>query len=130
MTVAQWHRIQSVLDAALEAGWEIPYSCRRGACESCRAAVVRGEFTGPTAFGGDALLCQAHPRSDLEIAPREIRRLDPNARKRVNAKVYRIERPAPDVAVLQLRFPAGVRTNQNGFIVTSVSTHSARAISM
>lgn len=100
---------QSVLDAAFEAGWEIPYSCRRGACESCRAPVLSGEFVGPTAFGGDALLCQAHPRTDLEIAPREIRRLDPNARKRVRAKVYRIERPAPDVAVLQLRFPAGVR---------------------
>ncbi len=100
---------QSVLDAALEAGWELPYSCRRGACESCRAPVVAGEFTGPTAFGGDALLCQARPRSDLEIAPREIRRLDPGARKRIGARVYRIDRPADDVAVVQLRFPAGVR---------------------
>jgi NAD(P)H-flavin reductase/ferredoxin len=123
---------QSVLDAALEAGWEIPYSCRRGACESCRAAVVQGEFTGPTAFGGDALLCQAHPRSDLEIAPREIRRLDPNARKRVKAKVYRVERPAPDVAVLQLRFPAGVRVKFKAgqYLEVLLADGSPRAFSM
>lgn len=123
---------QSVLDAALEAGWEIPYSCRRGACESCRASVVGGEFAGPTAFGGDALLCQAHPRSDLEIAPREIRRLDPTARKRVRAKVYRIERPAPDVAAVQLRFPAGVRVKFKAgqYLEVLLADGSRRAFSM
>lgn len=123
---------KSVLDAALEAGWEIPYSCRRGACESCRAPVASGEFIGPAAFNGDALLCQALPRSDLEIAPREIRRLDPNARKRVKAKVYRLERPAPDVAVLQLRFPAGVRVKfQAGqYLEVILGDGSRRAFSM
>lgn len=123
---------QSVLEAALEAGWELPYSCRRGACESCRAPVVRGEFVGPTAFGGDALLCQAHPRSDLEIAPREIRRLDPHARKRIKAKVYRIERPAPDVAVLHLRFPAGVRVKFKAgqYLEVLLPDGSRRAFSM
>ncbi|HYD57108.1 MAG TPA: 2Fe-2S iron-sulfur cluster-binding protein [Burkholderiales bacterium] len=123
---------QSILDAALEAGWEMPYSCRRGACESCRAPVVAGEFTGPTAFGGDALLCQAHPRSDLEIAPREIRRLDPSARKLVKAKVYRLERPAADVAVLQLRFPAGVRVKFRAgqYLEVLLADGSRRAFSM
>lgn len=123
---------QSILDAALEAGWEMPFSCRRGACESCRAPVLSGEFVGPTAFGGDALLCQAHPRTNLEIAPREIRRLDPNARKRVKAKVYRIERPAPDVAVLQLRFPAGVRVKFKAgqYLEVLLPDGSRRAFSM
>ncbi len=121
-----------MLDAALDAGWALPYSCRRGACESCRAPVVSGEFTGPTAFGGDALLCQAHPRSDLEIAPREMQRLDPSARKRVKAKVYRLERPAQDVAVLQLRFPAGVRVKfQAGqYLEVILGDGSRRAFSM
>jgi NAD(P)H-flavin reductase/ferredoxin len=100
---------ESVLDAALAAGWELPYSCKRGQCENCRGRVVSGEFHGPTTFGGDALLCQAHPRSDLEIAPREIRRHDPNARKTIDARVYRVERPAADVAAIHLRFPPGVR---------------------
>jgi len=110
----------------------MPYSCRRGACESCRAPVVAGEFTGPTAFGGDALLCQAHPRSDLEIAPREIRRLDPSARKLVKAKVYRLERPAADVAVLQLRFPAGVRVKFRAgqYLEVLLADGSRRAFSM
>ena len=123
---------QSVLEAALAAGWELPYSCRRGVCESCRARVVSGEFAGPTALGGDALLCQAHPRSDLEIAPREVRRLDPGARKRIDAKVYRIERPAPDVAVVQLRFPAGVRVRFKAgqYLEVILADGSRRAFSM
>jgi NAD(P)H-flavin reductase/ferredoxin len=123
---------QNVLEAALAAGWELPYSCRRGVCESCRAPVLSGEFDGPTVLGGDALLCQARPRSDLEIAPREVRRVDPGARKRINAKIYRIERPAPDVAVMQLRFPAGVRVRFRAgqYLEVILADGSRRAFSM
>ena len=31
---------ESVLDAALAAGWELPYSCKRGQCENCRGRVT------------------------------------------------------------------------------------------
>ncbi|HLS84794.1 MAG TPA: 2Fe-2S iron-sulfur cluster-binding protein [Burkholderiales bacterium] len=123
---------KSILDAALEAGWELPYSCRRGACESCRARVVSGELAGPTALTGEALLCRAQPRSDVEIAPREIRRLDPTARKRIRAKLYRLERPAPDVASLHLRFPAGVRVKFRAgqYLEVILGDASRRAFSM
>jgi len=109
---------QSVLDGALAAGYEIPYSCRTGICGSCRGKIVAGETRGGSGEGvlgederreGAVLLCQARPCSDLDVAVRDIERRDPAASKTVAAKVYRMTRAAPDVTVLQLRFPAGTR---------------------
>jgi NAD(P)H-flavin reductase/ferredoxin len=109
---------QSVLDGALRAGYEVPYSCRSGICGSCRGQLLAGEVSGGAGAGvlsdeergaGHVLLCQARPCSDLEIAVREIHRCDRGAVKTVAAKVYRITHAAPDVTVLLLRFPAGVK---------------------
>jgi len=104
---------ETVLDAAERAGYSLPYSCRKGVCSSCegslRDGVVRvgaGEIAAPKA---DVLFCQAKPLSDILIDPKRIERHDPQARKRIGASVYRITRPVDDVAILQLRFPAGVR---------------------
>jgi NAD(P)H-flavin reductase len=92
-----------------EAGYEMPYSCRRGACASCRGLVRSGEIETP--YPGDlyVLFCQARPRSDLEIVPREIRRIDPAAKSTIDAKVLRVVDAADDVKIIQLRFPPGVR---------------------
>jgi NAD(P)H-flavin reductase/ferredoxin len=108
---------KSVLDSALQAGYEIPYSCRTGICGSCRGHVVSGEVKGGTGAGlseeeqrdGHVLLCQARPCSDITVAVREIKKIDRSAIKTVNAKVYRLTRAAPDVTILQLRFPAGTK---------------------
>ncbi len=99
----------TILEAARLAGYEMPYSCRRGACASCRGLVRSGEVETP--YPGDlyTLFCQARPRSDLEIVPREIRRIDPNAKSAIDAKVLRVIDAADDVRVVQLRFPPGVR---------------------
>lgn len=108
---------ESVLDAAQRAGLEIPFSCRKGVCGTCKGRVVAGEVR---AFAGDALgpaeradgqvlFCNARPRSDLVIAPRSIAKADPFARKTVTARVFRLQRLAPDVMLLHLRFPAGIR---------------------
>jgi NAD(P)H-flavin reductase/ferredoxin len=99
----------TILEAARRAGYEMPYSCQRGACASCRGLVRSGEFETP--YPGDlyTLFCQATPKSDLEIVPREIRRLDPAAKTTIDAKVLRVVEAADDVRIVQLRFPAGVR---------------------
>ena len=107
-----------VLDGALEAGYEIPYSCRSGICGSCRGKIVSGNVVGGSGAGvlteeerrdGHVLLCQARPCSDLTIAVRDVHRREQSSIKRVTAKVYRVTRAAPDVTVLQLRFPAGTK---------------------
>ncbi len=99
----------TILEAARRAGYEMPYSCQRGACASCRGLVRSGEIETP--YPGDlyVLFCQARPKTDLEIVPREIRRIDPGAKSTIDAKVLRVIEAADDVRIVQLRFPAGVR---------------------
>ena len=99
----------TILEAAQAAGWELPYSCRKGVCSSCRGGLVSGQVSEDVFPDGTALFCQAKPLSDVTIAPAFIRAVDPTARKVMDAKLYRITRPADDVAVLQVRFPAGKR---------------------
>ena len=108
----------TILDAAKAAGYELPYSCRTGACGSCKGKIIGGSVDMPEASegltkeeraAGMALFCQARPCSDVQIGARSITRFDPNAQKIVDAKIYRITRLADDVSLLQLRFPAGTR---------------------
>jgi ferredoxin len=71
---------ESVLDAAQRAGLEIPFSCRKGVCGTCKGLVVSGDtraFAGDALSAaeraeGQALFCNTRPRSDLVIAPRSI----------------------------------------------------------
>jgi NAD(P)H-flavin reductase/ferredoxin len=99
----------TILEAARLAGYEMPYSCLRGACASCRGLVRSGEVETPYPEDLYILFCQTRPKSDLEIVPREIRRIDPQARSTIDAKVLRVTEAADDVRIVQLRFPPGVR---------------------
>jgi NAD(P)H-flavin reductase/ferredoxin len=108
---------ESVLDAAQRAGLEIPYSCRKGVCGTCKGRMISGDAR---AFAGDALgpaeraeglalFCNTRPRSDLVIQPRSISKADPFARKTTTARVFRLARLIDDVMLVHLRFPAGIR---------------------
>jgi 2Fe-2S type ferredoxin len=108
----------TILDAARQAGYELPYSCRTGICGSCKGKVLQGDIetnghsealSEEEKAAGYALFCQARPCSDVEVGARSITKLDPNAHKLINAKVYKVSRVSADVSVLQLRFPAGTR---------------------
>jgi NAD(P)H-flavin reductase len=72
------------------------------------------------------------PRGDIEIAPLAVRRIDPAARKRFTAKVFRNELAAPDVSVLQLRLPAGQRAKFRAgqYLQLSLPDGSTRSYSM
>ena len=66
---------ESVLDAAEDAGLDLPYSCRQGQCTSCVGKVLAGDLdqSGGVALDpmqkddGYALLCVASPVSDCRI---------------------------------------------------------------
>jgi CDP-4-dehydro-6-deoxyglucose reductase/terephthalate 1,2-dioxygenase reductase component len=105
---------QNILDAALKAGIEMPYSCRKGVCGNCAGSVAAGQVQCPPPPGdvvapGEHLFCQCLPLGDLEIVPSAWHRVDPAARKTFSVKVYRNTPAADDVSVLQLRLPAGQR---------------------
>jgi len=58
-----------VLDVALEAGLDLPYSCKSGVCTTCRARLLEGEVEMEKNFTleqweidrGFVLTCQARP---------------------------------------------------------------------
>lgn len=107
---------QSVLDAALAAGLNLPHSCKSGHCASCRARLRAGEISYPRgrppgisageAQAGSILLCQARALSDLVVEVRQIAAVSDAEIKTLPCRIERMERPAVDVMRLFLRLPA------------------------
>jgi len=107
---------QNLLDAALAAGIVLPYSCRAGACSSCKGRVVSGKYDAGLApaqvlqveelEAGYTLLCQAHALSDMVIESREVRLATDIQIRKLPARVTRMRMPTPDVALLTLQLPS------------------------
>lgn len=65
----------SILDAALAAGIDLPYSCKGGVCCTCRAKVLEGRvrmdknytLESPDVAAGYVLSCQAHPLTERVV---------------------------------------------------------------
>ena len=65
----------SLLDAALKAGLDLPFSCKGGVCSTCRAKVLEGEVEMTVNYAleegevaaGYVLSCQSHPLTDKVV---------------------------------------------------------------
>ena len=62
----------NILDAALESGADLPFSCKAGVCATCKAKVRKGQvemdanhsLTEQEVENGIILTCQSHPITD------------------------------------------------------------------
>lgn len=107
---------QNLLEAALDAGIVLPYSCRNGACSSCKGKVVSGDFDAGGAVAqslpaadiaaGYTLFCQVTPTSDMVIESPQVRLATDIEIRKFPVRVQGIEHPVPDVALLTLQLPA------------------------
>lgn len=103
---------QSVLDAAVAAGYWLPHSCRAGTCNSCHLKLVEGDVgykqadeLGDPIPAGQCRTCMAVPQTDLVLEAPTVPK-DPGQRvMKTGAKVVDVARPTHDVAVVRLQVP-------------------------
>ena len=65
----------TLLDAAMRAGADLPFSCKGGVCSTCKAKVLEGEVDMEVNYGleedevaaGYVLTCQAHPKTNRVV---------------------------------------------------------------
>ncbi len=72
---------QSILDAALAQGADLPYACKGGVCCTCKARLVEGEVKMEVAWGleqeeidkGFILTCQSHPTTEKVVVDFDVK---------------------------------------------------------
>ncbi len=108
---------ETLLEAGLRAGLDLPYECRNGACGLCMCTVHHGRvdhgpyqqsaLTEAMRAQGQTLMCCATPLSDVAI---EVQR-EPGAQKTAHkthvGKVTSLERLADDLIRLRIALPEG-----------------------
>jgi CDP-4-dehydro-6-deoxyglucose reductase, E3 len=109
---------EPILNAAIEAGVNLPYGCRNGACGACKGKVVSGDVTHLNHQGtaltsaeieaGMALFCCATPLTDLVIESREVAG-DAIRPRILPVRVEKMEKRSHDVMALFLKLPSNER---------------------
>ncbi|MGY1489186.1 CDP-6-deoxy-delta-3,4-glucoseen reductase [Methylobacillus pratensis] len=108
----------TVLDAAIDAGINLPYGCRNGTCGACKGQLLAGDVNYGEYFDsalsedekktGKALFCCAQPLSDLVIECREVagEGIPPRI---MPVRVEKLEKLSHDVMRMTLKLPSNER---------------------
>ncbi len=110
---------ETVLEAAIEAGFNLPYGCRNGACGACKGRILQGEvdygehqtatLSEAEKQAGLALLCCARPKNNLVIECREVSAINGIKPRILPARVERMQKLSHDVMALFLKLPSNER---------------------
>lgn len=107
---------QTVLDAALDAGIVLPYSCKSGTCSTCRGKIVSGDYDAGQApknvlepeqlEQGFTLLCQAKALSDMVIEAQVVGVAGDIQVRKMPARIMEIKDVADGIKIVNLQLPA------------------------
>ena len=107
---------QTLLDAALGAGLNLPHSCKGGNCGACKARLISGQIayahgaplglSDSEAAEGLILLCQAQARGDVTLETFEMRPAADAGIKQLPCRIERAVAVSHDVMQLFLKLPA------------------------
>lgn len=110
---------ETLLAAALDAGFALPYGCRNGACGACKGKVASGvvdhgihqagALTDAEKVQGLALFCCATAKSDIAIEVKEVGAAKDIPVKTLPCRVERMEKLAEDVMAVWLKLPSNER---------------------
>ncbi len=106
---------QTVLEAAIAAGINLPYGCRNGACGACKGRILTGKvmhddyqgnaLTDAERDAGMALFCCARPLEDVVIECRQVSTLQGIKPKILPVRVQAKSQPSEDVMIMHLQLP-------------------------
>jgi CDP-4-dehydro-6-deoxyglucose reductase, E3 len=107
---------ETVLGAGLRQGLALPHGCQSGTCASCRVRLLEGQVdyaAEPRALSqaerdaGYILMCQARPRSDLELQLHQPERLEELRPRVLPVRVIDRQMLSHDVVGLTAKLPRG-----------------------
>ena len=136
------HNGETILEAALRQGLNLPYVCRDGACGACKGKILsgtvdygiyqKGVLTEAEKKEGKALFCCAKPLSDLQIESKGVDALRKFPVKTLNFRVEKMERAAPDVMLIELRPEGGEKVNfiPGQYVAVQLADGSKRSYSI
>lgn len=123
-TVSVKHR-QTLLEAALEAGLDYPFSCGAGSCTTCKTKLIQGEYkdlsdmslvlTEDDMKKGYILACQAIPKSDLIIT------LEPDESKEFSGEVSGYRKLTHDIVEVKIKLAEKIRYTAGQYADLAVS---------
>ncbi|MDB5797158.1 MAG: CDP-6-deoxy-delta-3,4-glucoseen reductase [Paucimonas sp.] len=129
---------ETVLEAGLRAGLDLPHDCRMGGCGTCRMRVLQGTVAyDEQPFGlapeeaqqGYALACQARPCSDLVLMPAASGADLPPA-QRTTASIKSVTAVTGNVLHLVLETPQAVAYLPGQYMDIHLADGNVRSFSM
>lgn len=110
---------ETILEAALEHGFTLPFSCRDGACGACKGKVLQGSVDHGKAqafalseeekAAGFALFCCAKPLTDLVVESHEVTSSREITVKTLPCRVEKMVKLTDEVMALYLKLPTNER---------------------
>jgi CDP-4-dehydro-6-deoxyglucose reductase len=110
---------ETLLSAALNAGFALPYGCRNGACGACKGKILSGSvdygtfqegaLTHEDKLKGLALFCCAKAETNLTIEVKEVGAAKDIPIRTLPCRVESMEKLTADVMALRLKLPSNER---------------------